>query len=146
MSAWDKGKITIETCAATEFVSIAGSDQLVWELALGIRNEHWFRKVSQYITWGQSKFTNYNSISNLKSPRVSSVCFDGINLMQYIDGEYKTSATPIISGSVSSRSLFKIGGGRLFTGEVKNIRIYSRALTAEEIAHNYKIDKARFGL
>lgn len=28
----------------------------------------------------------------------------------------------------------------------KNFRIYSRALTAEEIAHNYSIDKARFSL
>jgi hypothetical protein len=27
-----------------------------------------------------------------------------------------------------------------------NIRLYSRALTAEEVAHNYEIDKARFGL
>jgi hypothetical protein len=26
------------------------------------------------------------------------------------------------------------------------VRLYSRALTAEEIAHNYKVDKARFGL
>ena len=28
----------------------------------------------------------------------------------------------------------------------RNIRLYSRALTAEEIAHNYEIDKARFNL
>ena len=30
--------------------------------------------------------------------------------------------------------------------EVYNIRLYSRALTASEIAANYAIDKARFGL
>ena len=30
--------------------------------------------------------------------------------------------------------------------KIKNLRIYSRALTADEIAHNYNIDKARFGL
>ena len=28
----------------------------------------------------------------------------------------------------------------------RNIRLYSRALTTDEIAHNYDIDKARFGL
>ena len=33
-----------------------------------------------------------------------------------------------------------------FRGKVFNVRIYSRALTAEEIAHNYAIDKARFGI
>lgn len=30
--------------------------------------------------------------------------------------------------------------------KIKNLRIYSRALTADEITHNYNIDKARFGL
>lgn len=30
--------------------------------------------------------------------------------------------------------------------KIKNLRIYNRALTADEIAHNYEIDKARFGL
>ena len=33
-----------------------------------------------------------------------------------------------------------------FRGKVFNVRIYSRALTVEEIAHNYAIDKARFGI
>lgn len=33
-----------------------------------------------------------------------------------------------------------------FNGKVYTIRIYSRVLTAEEIAHNYAIDKARFNL
>ena len=31
-------------------------------------------------------------------------------------------------------------------GFIHNIRLYNRALTAEEIAYNYKIDKQRFGL
>ena len=30
--------------------------------------------------------------------------------------------------------------------KVYNLRIYSLAMTAEEIAHNYAIDKARFNL
>lgn len=33
-----------------------------------------------------------------------------------------------------------------FTGKVHTIRIYSRVLTSAEIAHNYAVDKARFGL
>lgn len=33
-----------------------------------------------------------------------------------------------------------------FTGKVHTIRIYSRTLTEDEIAANYAIDKARFGL
>lgn len=33
-----------------------------------------------------------------------------------------------------------------FGGDYYSIRAYSRALSAEEIAHNYNVDKARFGL
>lgn len=34
----------------------------------------------------------------------------------------------------------------LLDGAISSIRIYNRALTADEITHNYNIDKARFGL
>jgi hypothetical protein len=33
-----------------------------------------------------------------------------------------------------------------FTASIYCCRIYSRDLTAEEVLHNYEIDKARFGL
>ena len=37
-------------------------------------------------------------------------------------------------------------GNTSYSGEVMAIRIYNRALTEEEIKHNYEIDKLRFGL
>ena len=39
-----------------------------------------------------------------------------------------------------------IGRAENHVGKYRNIRIYSRALTTDEIAHNYAIDKARFNL
>ena len=39
-----------------------------------------------------------------------------------------------------------IGRTDRHVGKYRSIRIYSRALTADEIAHNYAIDKARFNL
>ena len=33
-----------------------------------------------------------------------------------------------------------------FSGDIYSLRLYSRALTADEIAHNYEIDKIRFNL
>lgn len=50
--------------------------------------------------------------------------------------------TSLYLGSYSWTS----GRSRLFLGDINNIKIYSRALTAEEIAHNNTVDKARFGL
>ena len=59
-------------------------------------------------------------------------------------------STPIDMSSTSYN--FYIGGDAYnpeeytLLGRVFNLRIYSRALTAAEIAHNYKIDKERFNL
>lgn len=41
---------------------------------------------------------------------------------------------------------FYANGARGFDMKLYCIRVYNRALTAEEIAHNYAIDKERFGL
>lgn len=56
-----------------------------------------------------------------------------------------------ISGSKYSSSIstqgIRIGSGwNVPISKHHNIRVYSRALSAEEIAHNYKIDKERFNL
>jgi len=56
-------------------------------------------------------------------------------------------------GVIDDSSVAKIGArlrggqyGQYFKGRIYCLRVYSRALTADEIAANYAIDKARFGL
>ena len=56
-----------------------------------------------------------------------------------------------ISGSKYSSSIstqgIRIGSGwNVPISKHHNIRVYSRALTADEIARNYNVDKARFNL
>ena len=46
----------------------------------------------------------------------------------------------------NTSSLANADGSRVFKGKVFTHRIYSRALTAAEIAANYAVDKARFNL
>ena len=45
-------------------------------------------------------------------------------------------------------SYLRFGNRETFTGgfALSSVRLYSRALTDEEIAHNYKVDRARFGV
>jgi hypothetical protein len=65
----------------------------------------------------------------------------------YLDSSKRTSN--IMSGSQKSTGMCYIGkmyGFNKFNGNIYSVRIYSRALTAEEIAYNYNIDKQRFGL
>jgi len=50
-------------------------------------------------------------------------------------------------GSSTGVVLGRSGSGNYpFGGDIYAIRLYSRALTAEEIAHNYAVDKERFNL
>ena len=66
----------------------------------------------------------------------------------YVNGVENTNRSAVNYADPVSGGL-AIGGGynsKQFFGEIFNIRIYSRVLTADEIAANYAIDKARFNL
>ena len=75
---------------------------------------------------------------------------DGNRHDAYARGEL-AKGTIKINNWYSKRSLFGLSGSDLyaswtFVGSYYSVRLYSRALTAEEIAANYAIDKARFNL
>lgn len=60
-------------------------------------------------------------------------------------GEVKFTSNATTSYAIVSSGKFYVGANS-FPMKVHCARIYNRALTAEEIAHNYAIDKARFKL
>jgi hypothetical protein len=73
----------------------------------------------------------------------------GITLANFINGVKGVPATAYPLSYVDNHSAeVCLFGYSNTTGRCQGncLRIYSRALTAEEIAHNYEIDKARFGL
>jgi len=66
--------------------------------------------------------------------------------VSYLDGEQKStgSATP---DSTIDGVWVRLGSAAFgFRGHYHSLRLYSRALTADEISANYAIDKARFSL
>lgn len=64
----------------------------------------------------------------------------------YADGLYVGGATVNPDQTITS-TIVRIGSSSYqFQGCYHSIRIYNRALTADEIAHNAQIDQARFGL
>ena len=75
---------------------------------------------------------------------------DGDRHDAYVRGELATGT--IRSNSwASQHGLFGLSGSDVyskytFVGSYYSVRLYSRALTAEELAANYAIDKARFNL
>jgi hypothetical protein len=71
-----------------------------------------------------------------------------LDLNCYRDGEQKVFHYKARGADTQTSDLIMCGRGdnqRGLAGRVYNIRIYNRSLTAAEVAHNYAIDKARFG-
>ena len=69
--------------------------------------------------------------------RIIAFTYDGTNSIGYIDNE-----TPVIDpGGTTEFNRFRIGrnrnGNTYFTGEIDELRIYNRALTASEISSLY---------
>ena len=76
----------------------------------------------------------------------SFVC-DGSNVLFYRNGEYKgvRIQMDILDEFIAIGSKYEFADFT-FLGAISSIRIYSKPLSAEEIASNYAIDKARFNL
>lgn len=59
----------------------------------------------------------------------------------FVSGVYKVSNT--LDNTITTADSIGMGGAKM---RIYGLRIYNRILTSTEIAHNYAIDKARFGL
>lgn len=75
-----------------------------------------------------------------------------VNSAGYVDGEAYTTTTSAADWQYANPSVGYYRGSTgsqiqyKYTGEIYCIRLYSRVLTAAEIAHNFAIDAERFGI
>ena len=77
--------------------------------------------------------------------------YDGATQKIYVNASQQSSTTSI-SGTIDTAGTFDMNIGRntgataYFNGRIPIVRLYNRALTAEEILQNYNALKGRFGL
>ena len=73
---------------------------------------------------------------------------DGSVLKGYLNGELKATRTDVPTSGTNTYVLTIGGWGGIFLskGIIGVVRIYNRALSAEEIKAHYEAEKARFGL
>ena len=67
----------------------------------------------------------------------------------YLNGKKLENNVAYTSWSVSAKYPFMVSGyanGFRLKGKIYSIRVYNRALTEDEINHNYQMDKKRFGI
>ena len=84
------------------------------------------------------KNQSYKTIEDTRSFTI-----DGTTIKGYNGGELYASATFTPVGEIKNAAL-QLGSLRGIAADLYCIRIYNRALSAEEIATNYAIDKRRF--
>lgn len=103
------------------------------------------------VFWGASPDFNSPAWKTLGMVRMTTTMLcNGTNCQIYENGAYKAQAAQPNVDRVGVQSLI-IGGensrsNMSICGELCIVRIYSRALSADEIHHNYEIDNERFNL
>lgn len=86
-------------------------------------------------------------------PSLVSISSNGTNMFVAVDGSIRATLAnkmAFFKPNTTSTNPFSVAEWHsnysFFNGDAYCIRIYNRALTAEEVAYNYAIDKERFGL
>jgi hypothetical protein len=99
-----------------------------------------------------------NTVSNQSVGQIGTATFEVVNNGTSCDNiafsnaiQSQLNGNRSYNGTLNTNGIFGIGSGEydswgVAEGDYYCIRLYSRALTAEEIAANYAIDKARFNL
>ena len=92
---------------------------------------------------GNSDF--YTSLSNNTWHEVT-LCWDGTTFKSYVNGSFVSNLN---KGTASSQDVdVKIGnsgnGNEPFDGKISNVKVYTKGLTATEVAQNYNALKGRY--
>tara|TARA_R110001583_G_scaffold2725_35_gene19244 strand:+ start:2731 stop:3417 length:687 start_codon:yes stop_codon:yes gene_type:complete len=105
--------------------------------------------ISNKIYWG-GNWSYYGGTTVVNNGNWYSITFvaDGTSSTIYIDGS--SVATKTVALPSTNTEPFTIGtdanGANDYTGDISNIKIYNRALSASDVLQNYNAQKDRFGL
>ena len=112
-----------------------------------IRNEFWAsgpNNANSYLSWHSPSFTSYCGGGGGRAKTTHTFTIGGDTITGYSRGEAYGTHTFTPNGSIDAAARLQLGSKRGITADIYCIRMYSRALSAAEIAANYAIDKMRF--
>lgn len=112
-----------------------------------IRNEFWAsgpNNANSYLSWHSPSFTSYCGSGGGRAKTTHTFAIGGDTITGYSRGIAYATQTFTANGSIDATARLQLGGKRGITAGIYCIRMYSRALSAAEIAANYAIDKKRF--
>lgn len=76
------------------------------------------------------------------------VTWDKTTAKAYLNGSYVSDIVPGTSNNETNNPLY-IGGsqnGNNYTGKISNVKVYNRALSADEVLQNYNALRVRYGV
>ena len=130
---------------------IIGNENQSSTIGLGIRQRS---DNSYWMSPGVGLANIIRVVPNVDTTKVHMITAltDGANGSFYINGSFISSSA--YSTTFTSQTIFYIGAGNAvsgpgnepFAGNIYNVQIYNRALSAEEIQRNYNATRTRFGL
>ena len=143
---------TLEMCVTAPSSISAGSQVLLATTTVGTGTgvPCLVKKGSGHFEWSHQWNNSKIIFTSNSTITLSSSYNDGNTARGYVNGEVQ-EANGTDSWGFTANTISVLGdprGGNYapFGYVAHNVRIYSRALTADEIAQNYAVDKARFNL
>jgi len=136
----------------TEWTTGAGTNNTIY-ITIGEGSTPTSSSPFRVSFWFQVSNAQYQNYSNTRIPvnqTVAITCVrEGNQAKIYIDGVLD-STTTTVSGPLDTKTnsplIANVGYGAKFQGNIYNIQIYNRALSASEVLQNYNAQKGRFGL
>ena len=120
-------------------------------IGYGLQNASFTNGIGMTINNGSWQDMNIVSTSDWNTSKIYTITgtYDGTAMKGYADGVL-TNTNSTSGTAQSDYSVLRIFGAKtsnwnLLSGKVYCVRVYNRALTAEEVAHNRAIDLQRFG-
>jgi hypothetical protein len=143
---------TLEICVTAPSSISSGSQVLLATTSVGSGTvvPCLVKKSVGYFEWSQQWNSSKIIFKSNITLTLSSSYNDGNTANGYVNGEVQ-AANNTDTWGFTADTISVLGDPRgtshaPFGYCAHNVRVYNRALTAEEIAHNYKIDKERFNL
>ena len=117
------------------FIGVENNEKFV----IGINGTYGFSSTYNYSTAGWVHLVGVWNRTGFATLYANSVFLGNI---VNISSQSSTNLQTSFNLRISSRD----SGGGFFNGNISNVQVYNRALTADEVLQNYNAQKSRFGL
>jgi len=130
--------------------NIVGEKNSVFRLMYGGSSFNWAMGTTNNAWYSAGTTLNMNGITIGNWNQII-IVYNGTNILGYLNGTYQTITSSPISGNVVTPVSFFIGQSdaanvSYTAGSIASVKLYNRALSADEVTQNFNAYRGRFGL